>query len=109
MSIDFSCPIPRDEIIERQAEFLAEAIRIIKAAHPTATLAAVSTSDQDVYGFRLRSITLADGTEVDADASGIADDVTIPLDYLNWNGIVNEGAHGDAVIDLDNGTTKPDC
>jgi hypothetical protein len=59
----------------------------------------LAASDQNLYGFVLTGVTLADGTEADL-PDELCNDIVDHLSDLDWNGVVGEDDHGYATVDL---------
>lgn len=78
---------------------LLAAIAAIRTAHPDATHAVFSTSDQQIaYGFVLTSVE-ADGRELNP-ARDLFDCVQDLVCDVDWNDVMEEDATGAAMIDL---------
>lgn len=85
------------------AEHLAAAIEIIRAAVPDAVSAELQTSDQDTYGFILTDVAILGGDDTLADVEPerlykLRDDVFDHLCNLEWDGVVGENGFGTATV-----------
>jgi hypothetical protein len=93
--VDFRLAVP-------QRALLTEALLRIRAEAPEVVLVDLETSDQDTYGFVLRGLRLAGGTDAgvtpeDLDGDGEVSDF---IGDLDWDGVVGEDSRGYATIDL---------
>lgn len=93
---------------QAQRKMLARLLDIVRAAAPTAVSIDLETSDQDAYGFVLKAVTDAHGTnllpEGYLDSSHplwtLDDAVADELGDLEWDGVVGEDEGGYATISL---------
>ena len=78
----------------------------IRTDVPAAVSAQVTSSDQGLYGFVLLDVLLHGGELLSDEDPALLDALTNdtavqePLNDLDWNGLVRENKHGDAVIPL---------
>lgn len=104
-------PMPmdlHDEVIQQR--MLDNAIRIVHERVPAAVTMELETSDQDTYGFVLRSVRDAAGNELlpgwdnpGDPLAGLYDDVVDEISDLDWNGVVGEGYGGYVTLAVPSG------
>lgn len=87
----------------KQKTLLDQLTAKVRELYPTATTLHVSTTDQNVgYGFVLDDIKGADGvTLLPADERAryrVYDELWPMLGDLDWDGVVGEDKHGNAVV-----------
>jgi hypothetical protein len=89
-------------LAEPQRALLRQALRLIRAWAPEVTLVDLETSDQGPYGFVLRGLRRADGSDADITPDDLDGDgeITDFIGDLDWNGGVGEDNRGYVTIDL---------
>jgi hypothetical protein len=90
-----------------QRKMLTTALKMIRAAMPSAATVDLSTSDQSRYGFVLSGVQDADGKDLlpsgwveNHPLNQVMEDVSTEINDLDWNGVVGEDYHGYARIEL---------
>ncbi|GLY20023.1 hypothetical protein Kisp01_70370 [Kineosporia sp. NBRC 101677] len=87
----------------RDKHSLQQALTLIRSRVPSAVTAHIETSDQDLYGFRLRNLYDENGrslleTRSEPEQDRLHEDLRDHLVDLAWDSAVGEDPHGNAFL-----------